>query len=890
MTLEAGTALGPYRVVRKLGAGGMGEVYAALDPRLNREVAIKVLSRDLLRDPESLRRFQQEANAVAALNHTNIVQIFDVGSTETNEPFLVMELLEGESLRVRMDSKPMPLRKVAEISAQIARALGAAHAKGITHRDLKPENVYLTKQGPVKILDFGLAKLNQRESLLEPDATRALFTKPGMVMGTVGYMAPELVEGENADGRADIFALGIMMWEMLSGQRPFSKKSSIDTLHAILREDPPEIPAELGLPSAMERILRRCLEKHPDDRFQSANDLAFQLENVSEVSSSMPTARLKTLSGSEFSEPYFKKTYRMFYPLPIGLPHRLRVCFWDRVQLSVAYLFIAGILLTAILASRGHISGPLSRREYAKAFIPALNVTGNIQSSAISRDGRHTLVALADELGHTSLVYQQAGQNAVSLAKAPAEEVLALANTGSALLRNPAGDLYLHEMGENAAALKIATHVQEADLSPDGTKVALLRHAEDRFTIEYPQGAVCYTSALRMRNLKVSPSGEALAFFERNAASGLFHLRVWKSGKLDTWEGDARICPKGAFSASELQGLAWNAKSDALYIALQGNLLALIRKSSAMVLHRNAGGLRLCGATLEGPMLDVGTELTTSRGRLPNSPKEQDQDWIGGIINGISDDGQRLLVSRDNEIWLLPADRSPGRKIGMGSAEDLSSDGKTLLFTSNDRILAVPTEGGDTVGVATHQELQALGYVFTGETSSDPKFTISDDNRWVFISQKQHLTRRLLQGGGKLEVVPVPADGLASDWRIDALVSRDGNQVALQIRDSGERRCCLALDAASQKQLSRTSLGDTERLVAWPSSGSVLTFNTLKGNGEFHDLDLKTSQARVLTTVAPPFPNTAARFRAIRCSSDGRFYTYRYTTTGFSQLMIAKGF
>jgi len=297
MSMEAGTDLGPYRVLRKLGAGGMGEVYAATDTRLGRTVAIKVLPKEMVQDGESLRRFQQEANTVASLNHPNIVQVYDVGSAEDGSPFLVMELLEGESLRTRMDSKPMPLRKVTEISAQLARSLGAAHAKGIIHRDLKPENVYLTKPGPAKILDFGLAKLSRKqEALVQDDATRALFTKPGMVMGTVGYMAPEQVEGLEADGRADIFALGIIMWEMLSGQRPFRKDSSIDTLHAILREDPPEISPELNIPSAMERILRRCLEKDPDDRFQSANDLAFQLQTVADLSGSAPTVRMSAIT------------------------------------------------------------------------------------------------------------------------------------------------------------------------------------------------------------------------------------------------------------------------------------------------------------------------------------------------------------------------------------------------------------------------------------------------------------------------------------------------------------------------------------------------------------------------------------------------------------------
>jgi len=890
MTLEAGTTLGPYCVQRQLGAGGMGEVYAALDGRLGRTVAIKVLPREMVQDPETLRRFQQEANTVASLNHPNIVQIYDVGTSDDGYPYLVMELLEGEPLRARMESKPMPLRKVVEISAQLAKALGAAHSKGIVHRDLKPENVYLTKPGPAKILDFGLAKLSQKEeAFIQDDATRALFTKPGMVMGTVGYMAPEQVEGHNADGRADIFALGIIMWEMASGQRPFRKDSSIDTLHAILREDPPEIPAELGLPPAMERILRRCLEKDPEDRFQSANDLAFQLASLAEMSSSIPTVRISAITEAEPKAPWHRTPHRLFYPLPIKLPGKLQVCFWDRVQLSVAYLVLlalGGVLLGSWLGVLPFQIG--GNRELGKSFTPALNLTGNIQSAAVSRDGQHYLVSMADESGKATLIYYRAGQSALTLDKVAGEEVLALTNTGSALLRSSNGDLYLQEMAEHASAMKIATKVLESDLTPDGSKVALLKRAGDKFSIEFPQGSPVYSSPQRLRDLKVSPKGDAVAFFERDPATNLFQLRIWHKGRMETWKGGEGLSPKGAFSMGGLRGMAWDASGEALYLA-SGTLLGYLDGKRERILHRNAGSLRLCGATQEGPLLLVGTELLSERGRIPGASQEVDLGWIGGNLAAMSRDGSRFLVARDEEIWLLPADRSKGRKIGTGTAEALSADGRTILFTNNERTLAVPTEGGDSVLIANREELKAQGFSFTGE-STDPKYHLSEDGKWLLVLQRKLLARRPMDASSPFEKLSPPMEGMAEDWRIDNLASPDGQRVVLQVRESGEKRWCLQVDLATSKQELRVSLEDTERLMAWQKDGGYLLFSSSKGAAEFRSLDPKNGQRRVQVAPAPPFPSTAARFRNVRCSSDGAFYAYRYASAGISQLLIGKGF
>jgi eukaryotic-like serine/threonine-protein kinase len=287
MALNTGTKLGSYEIISQLGAGGMGEVYRARDSGLGRDVAIKVLPSLLSRDPDRLRRFEQEARATAALNHPNILAIFQMGNYE-GAPYLVSELLEGNNLRDLFARGPLPVRKAINYGVQVAHGLAAAHEKGIVHRDLKPENLFVTRDGKLKILDFGLAKLTHtpRDSELN-QPTKTANTEPGVVMGTAGYMSPEQVRGDLADHRTDIFALGAILHEMLSGKRAFQKPTPAETMSAILNEDPVALSQiAVGIPPALERVVHRCLEKNPEQRFQSASDLAFALDALSDSGSS----------------------------------------------------------------------------------------------------------------------------------------------------------------------------------------------------------------------------------------------------------------------------------------------------------------------------------------------------------------------------------------------------------------------------------------------------------------------------------------------------------------------------------------------------------------------------------------------------------------------------
>jgi serine/threonine protein kinase/Tol biopolymer transport system component len=382
MPLLPGAKLDGYEVLGLLGAGGMGEVYRARDSVLKREVAIKVLPSFVSQDPDRLRRFQQEAQAAAALNHPNILAVHRFGVFE-GAPYLVSELLVGDTLRQQLERGPLPVRKAIDYGVQIAHGLAAAHDKGIVHRDLKPENLFVTKDGRIKILDFGLAKLMQPEP--DPDGigpTQAHGTDPGLVLGTVGYMSPEQVRGKTVDHRADIFAFGAILYEMLTGKRAFQRPTSAETMTAILNEDPPTISQIIqSTPSGLQRVVHRCLEKTPEQRFQSASDLAFALEALSESGIS---------SGVAISTP--------------GRPWPRRALAWSGGLIGVAALVVVFYSHRASRAS--HSGSRLAHRQITfvgDAYWPAISPDGRSVAYVTKPTGAEQKLMLQDLSGGPSL-------------------------------------------------------------------------------------------------------------------------------------------------------------------------------------------------------------------------------------------------------------------------------------------------------------------------------------------------------------------------------------------------------------------------------------------------------------------------------------------------------
>ncbi|HYV17485.1 MAG TPA: protein kinase [Verrucomicrobiae bacterium] len=465
MTLPAGSRLGPYEILGPLGAGGMGEVYRARDTRLGREVAIKILPESLAADPDALARFEREARAVAALSHPNILAIHDFG-VEGGRAFSVTELLEGRTLRERLADGPLPVRKATECAAQVARGLAAAHDRGVVHRDLKPENLFVTEDGRVKILDFGLAKVEAAgevggdASNATQTPTRHLATRPGVVLGTIGYMSPEQVRGTAIDHRTDLFSLGAVLYEMLTGQRAFRGATAADTMTAILREDPPALSGiDRAVPPALERLVNHCLEKNPAERFQSARDLAFHLEATS--GASLPGA-----SGAHSGA--------MAAPDHAGAVSRPRPA--RGLLLGVAAALVAGAALGVVLDRS--LRAPAT---VAPPSLRQLTYTGADFAPDASRDGK-LVVYTSEREGRQSIwLKQYPGGDEVALTSG-SDESPRFSPDGTQVLfirlAGPKRDLYRVPV-VGGEPRKILDDVLSADWSPDGREIVFLRRRQE---------------------------------------------------------------------------------------------------------------------------------------------------------------------------------------------------------------------------------------------------------------------------------------------------------------------------------------------------------------------------------------------------------------------------
>ena len=533
MSLQTGTRLGPYEVVGAIGEGGMGEVYRAKDTRLGREVALKVLPAALAEDPGRRARFEREAQTVATLSHPNIVSLFDTG-THDGRLFVVMELLEGETLRDRLAKGSLPIRKAVETAMQIARGLSAAHEKGLVHRDLKPANIFLVGDGQVKILDFGLARQAALSDISETRTTDAM-TDPGTVMGTIGYMAPEQVRGENVDARCDLFAFGAVLYEMLSGRRAFQRDTAAETMTAILREDPLDLAdSRSGMPPALERIVSHCLEKNPIERFQTARDIAFALDSLSASGSGSGAAAVPSSAGSR------------------GLALR-----WIGVAIAAAALgVIAGVI------GAGRFEPPPESIEF---------ITKTFDDSVISKarflpDGR-SIVYSASINGQPDSLYELRDSSVTPRPFGPAGTLLlAVSKTGElAVLTDvvPGTDAWvtagtLARMTIDAAPRSLASGVWDADWSPDGKELAIATRVAGLAQLEYPIGKVLYKTAGYVSDIRVAPDGAHVLFMDhqtQNDNRGWVKM-VDSTGTVTTLAGE--------FQAEA--GAAWSADGAACFI------------------------------------------------------------------------------------------------------------------------------------------------------------------------------------------------------------------------------------------------------------------------------------------------------------------------------------
>src|SRR5215472_4920995 len=499
MTLAPGTRLGPYEVAGQLGAGGMGEVYCARDARLGRDVAVKILPSDFATDADRRARFDREGRAVGQVNHPNILAILDVG-THGDVPFIVTELLEGETLRERLRAGAIPQRKAIEIAAQVARGLGAAHEKNIVHRDIKPENVFISADGHVKILDFGLARVSSAESEAIPDVTLTVQTASGIVLGTAMYMSPEQARGQvPADARSDIFALGAVLYEMLSGHRPFTGNSYADLISSILRQDPDPFPPEAKVSPALDRIVRRCLEKSPSERFQSARDLAFQLESlISAAGSGSSTAMQLAETAGRASRPN-------------ALP-------W----IAAAALVVAAASLGWWVRGRQLQSAPHDNVQFERLT----DFSGMEESPALSPDGK-SVAFVSDSSGSRQIwIRLLAGGVPLQLSRDEREHFSPRWSPDSASLfyyTPPARGSHEAVVWEISALgglpRRVTYSLSEADPSRDGKSLAFFRLHDNQIELvrtdrdaRNPQVLAKFPSKTGCRQPRWAPDDSAIAF------------------------------------------------------------------------------------------------------------------------------------------------------------------------------------------------------------------------------------------------------------------------------------------------------------------------------------------------------------------------------------------
>ncbi len=694
MPLATGSRLGPYEILAPLGAGGMGEVYRAHDSRLDRTVAIKILPASFASDHDRLQRFAQEARAAAALNHPNILSIFDIGDAD-GTTYVVSELLEGETLRARLQKAPVPLRKAINYALQIAHGLAAAHEKGIIHRDLKPENHFLTNDDRVKILDFGLAKMMRQPGSTDTgDAmTVQVATEAGMVMGTVGYMSPEQVRGKPAVPESDIFAFGAILYEMVSGKRAFHRDSAVDTMSAILHEEPPDLTETArNVPGGLERIVRHCLEKNPAQRFHSAGDLAFDLEALTDVSSSKSgtLAAARQVRAQDFRR---KLTFT-------GL------------ALAVA----AAVLGLGWWIGRSTAFTPPP--EYQQITFR----TGSIGNARFTPDGSVVYQAAWD--GTPGQLYLartgEYGSRELGLKDA---ELLAVSKTGELAIRLDTVGMAGYARSGTLARVplsggtprEVLENVQDADWAPDGQSMAVVRFVPENrhWRLEYPVGKALLDGINWISTPKISADGKSVAFADHQNSTGDDEGSIAVIGP----DGKEKILSTGWIS---IEGICWSPSGDEIWFAST----------------KTGSAENLRGVTLSGKLRDItnvpggmwlqdirnGLALTVThqqrigiRGLAPGATEERDLGWFGwSIPRDFSRDGKKVLFEEEGEgggpnytVFLRDTDGSPPVRIGEGRAEAISPDNKWVVTQPIEQgVLRLVPAGAGEARELTHDKIR----------------------------------------------------------------------------------------------------------------------------------------------------------------------------------------
>jgi len=839
--LGQGTELSHYRIVSKLGEGGMGEVYRATDSRLDRQVAIKILPAEFAKDADRLRRFEQEARATSALNHPNILTIYDIG-THDGAPYIIAELLDGEELRIRLNNGPLPVRQAIDYAQQITQGLAAAHGKGITHRDLKPENLFVTTDGRVKILDFGLAKLKPPKlGGVDEDATTLMpQTNPGTVMGTVGYMSPEQVRGQDADHRSDLFSFGLILYEMLAGQRAFQSESLAETMAAIVKEDPPDlIELNRKVPAQLERLVRRCLEKKPDRRFQSASDLSFALEALTTSSSSSGSTEFP-VSLTSFSPARSERLNRAhllwgFMGLAIGA--LLVGLFWLVFSRSVS--ISSSPVAVKRLTVRLPDSEPLALAKYGPLGIGrtavALSPDGSLLAYVAEHDRRSQLYLRAlDQFDAKPIPGTEGGYNPFfspdgrSLGFFAENKLKRVSLQGGEPVtlceaRIPHGASW---GPDDTIVFSDSEGYQLMRVSASGGRPELLSKTEDRaFYPEFLPGGKAVLFC--MKGFRNPDSGQIvvlpLATGERRVVlEGATNPRYASSGHIVFGRAGAILAAPFDLSRLEVTGPA--------VTLIEG--IRIEEWGAAQFALSPDGTLVYVGG---GPAWIGKLTLVDHQGT--GKPFAVQPQAYGPI--SLSPDGQRLAVTVEGtstDVWVYDLVRGTFTRLttdGSNYRPIWTADGKRIVYqriigAKNFQLVWQPGDGSGT------EEILA-----TSEISWWPA-SISPNGKLLAIQQNEPDT------GVDLGLLPLEGSRQPYSWlktkfnEWGAVFSRDGNWIAYVSDESGQYEIYVRpLEGSSGKRQISTSGGEE---VTWSPDGHTLFYRAgltwmsvaVQTQGEFH--------------------------------------------------------
>jgi eukaryotic-like serine/threonine-protein kinase len=724
--LSTNSTVSHYRIVSKIGAGGMGEVYRARDSRLDRDVAIKMLPVEVAKDIDRLKRFEQEAKATSALNHPNILTVYDIGEND-GVPFIVSELLEGEELRDRLNEGAIPLRKTIDYAQQIVSGLSAAHERGITHRDLKPENLFVTKDDRIKILDFGLAKLREAPTNVHgsEDATKRALTDPGVVMGTVGYMSPEQVRGSVADHRSDIFSFGVILYEMLTGNRAFSGESVVETMHSILKEDVTEVQENSGvrIPPALDKLMRRCLEKKPDHRFHSAHDLGFALDAIASPTSSSDSG-LTVAANSLSSETRGS-----------GL---LRHLAW----VVAAVFLISTVALAVLYLQREAPSSPTMRFALAP---PEKN--SFTEGFALSPDGKSIAFVARNSLGLTALWVRPlnsvdarllAGTEGVSFPFwSPDSRSIGFFAGGKLRKIDAAG-------GPSQSLADAASDPRGGTWAPDGTIIFAPNTLSPLMKVPASGGAVSEVTKVNTeigqtshRWPKILPDRKHFLYFGRGGAverQGIYGASV------DNPEPTLLVISPVAGDYTEVDGVGY---------------LLFVREGTLMMQRFDPAKLELSGEAT--PVVE---HVLTFPGEVGPTAYSAFSAAAGNLVYRTGDQQTTRLTWHDRDGKALESIGEPG-----GYHEPLlSKDGTKILYGRND--------GTGPQDVFLHDLKRGNSTRLTFDAASDSTTVVSpDETQVVFFSNraaKQGIYRKSSSGAGSEETIWIDQFGIyPSSWSPD---------------------------------------------------------------------------------------------------------------------------